>query len=410
MVNRRTLLQASAGLIVGSALTGCSNRAGNVLRVLLIEGAVPSVVLNQFQRQADTPVKFQTVDQVQTAFQTLQRWQQPEIENPWNRFMPWRQADGPAATDDLVSLADYWLTEAIAQELIEPMAIPPATLDLLPTKWQAFGRRDRTGQIDPNGELWSVPYKLQSLVVIYRHSQFSAQSDAKQPFSSWQDLLASDLRLGIALPSHPNIIISLLRKLQTGSFNPISPENSANPAISNQPLLQSERKQLEGQEEQLQAQLAASFTELAPQVKLYDSNTALKALINEDVKAAVVWSGDAAVALKRYRDLRSVVPDEGSLLSADMWVQPKGTALSEAAEDWISFCWQQGPATELSIAPKGISPIFLATDQQIPEAIERTQLSLQALQNSELLLPLSESTKGAYADFWQQLTAENRLE
>ena len=392
MINRRTLLQGSAGLIVSSALLGCSTKAEDALRILLLEGAVPSVVLNQFQRQTDTPVRFQTVAQVQAAFQTLQKWQQPDVENAWSKFIPWQQTEAPAVTDNLVSLADYWLIEAIAQDLIEPLSIPAATLDLLPAKWQAFGRRDRTGKIDPNGELWSVPYKLQALTIVYRRSQFPDKSTNEPLFSRWQDLLAPDLSRSIALPSHPNIIISLLQKLQTGSFNPVSTDNPAN----SDRLLS-----------QLNKQLADSFTKLAPQVKTYDSNTALKALINEDVKVVVGWSGDAAVALKRYRDLTSVVPNEGSLLSADMWVQPKGAALSNAAQDWISFCWQQGPAIELSAAPKGISPIFLATDKQLPSSLDRTQLSLRALENSELLVPLSKPMQVAYSDFWQQLTAKN---
>ncbi|EDX84283.1 hypothetical protein S7335_1980 [Synechococcus sp. PCC 7335] len=386
-------MRAGAGLIVSSALAGCSNRAEDVLRILLLEGALPSVVLNQFQRETDTPVNFQTVAQVQTAFQALQKWQQPEVENPWSQFIPWQQTDS-AATDNLVSLADYWLTEAIVQDLIEPLSIPTTSLDLLPSKWQAFGRRDHTGQITSDGELWSVPYKLQPLVVVYRHSQFLAKSrTGKQPFSSWQDLLAPDLSRSIALPSHPRILISLLQKLQTGSFNPVSTDNP----VSSEQLLS-----------QLNDQLAAPFAKLTAQVKTYDSNTALKALINEDVKVVVGWSSDVAVALKRYRDLRAVVPDEGSLLSADMWVQPKGATLTSAAKTWISFCWQQGPATELSTTPKGISPIFLATDKQLPSSLERTQLSLRALQNSELLSPLSQSMRVAYADFWQQLTAKDR--
>ena len=392
MINRRTLLRRSAGLIVSGALVGCSNRDRDVLRILLLEGAVPSVILKQFQQQTDMPVSFQTIAQVQTAFQTLQRRQQPEAENAWNRVLPWQQADA-AATDDLISLADYWLSEAIIQDLIEPLAIPATVLDLLPTKWQAFGRRDRTGQINPEGELWSVPYKLQPLVVVYRRSQFPAKSETdKQPFSNWQDLLAPDLSRSIALPSHPNIIISLLQKLQTGSFNPVSLDSSA----SSDRLLA-----------QLNEQLAAPFTDLTAQVKIFDSSTALKALINEDVKAVVGWSGDVAIALKRYRDLSAVIPEEGSLLSADLWVQPKGTRLSDAAKDWISFCWQQGPATELSTTLKGVSPVFLATDQQLPSSLERTQLSLRALQNSELLLPLTQSMQVAYADFWQQLIAKN---
>ncbi len=302
--------------------------------------------------------------------------------------MPWRQSNARAASSDLVSLGDYWLTEAIAQNLIEPLTLTAETLNLLPARWQAFGRRDRTAQITSSEQLWGVPYKLQTLVVVYRQSQFPIQSGQKQPFSSWQDLLAPNLYQSIALPSHPNIVIGLLQKLQTDSFNPDASADETERSLT-----------------QLEQQLARSFDKLAPQVKTYNSNTSLKALINEDVKAVVTWSSDVDTALKRYQDLRVAIPDEGSLLSMDMWVQPKGTLLSSAAESWVSFCWQTEPATELSITQKGISPIFLATDRQIPEALTRAQPALLALQKSELLLPLSQKVQSAYTKFWQQITA-----
>jgi len=387
MIDRRTLLKGSAGLAIGSVLAGCSANAEGTLNLLLLEGAIPSVVLRSFQNQIDTPVKFQTVTQVQTAFQTLQRWQQPEATDAWERFMPWRQSNARAASSNLVSLGDYWLTEAITQNLIEPLTLTAETLNLLPDRWQAFGRRDRNAQINSSEQLWGVPYKLQTLVVVYRQSQFPTQSGQK-PFSSWQDLLAPNLYQNIALPSHPNIIIGLLQKLQTNSFNP-----DTSVAETEQSLAQ------------LEQQLAASFDKLAPQVKTYDSSTALKALINEDVKAVVAWSGDVDTALKRYQDLRVAIPDEGSLLSMDMWVQPKGTLLSNAAEAWVSFCWQTEPATELSITQKGISPVFLAADSQIPETLTKAQPALSALRKSELLFPLSKSVQSAYTKFWQQITA-----
>ncbi|MGB3787993.1 MAG: extracellular solute-binding protein [Phormidesmis sp.] len=392
MIDRRGLLRGSVGIAVGSLLAGCGANAADALIVLLLEGAMPSVVLKKFQQQSDTPVKFRTAAQVQTVFQTLQRWQQPEVADSWRRFTPWRQQDQPTTVDNLVSLGDYWLESAIAQDLIQPLSIPATTLELLPEKWQAFGRRDRAGKIDPAGELWAVPYKLQPLAIVYRHSQFSAAAESeKQPFSSWQDLLAPGLKESIALPSHPNIILSLLQKLRTGSFNPTDADSAA------------KTDQLVAR---LNRQLATSFAELKAQVKTYDSDTALKALINEDVKVVVGWAGDVAIALKRYQDLRVAVPDEGSLLSADMWVQPKGTVLSDTAKAWIAFCWQQGPATELSIAQTGISPIFLAEEATIPDALEETQLSLQALKRSELLLPFSQTVQTAYMDFWQELASK----
>lgn len=389
MINRRTLLFGAAGLALGSLLTGCGSAAANALRVTLLEGAVPPEVLKKFRQQAEEPVNFQVASQLETVFQLLQRWQLPP-ETPafsLRRFLPWAQAEAGPAADHLASLGDYWLNGAIAQNLIEPLDLPAETLAKLPVAWQQFVKRDsgREGDDSQATSVWAAPYKVQTLVIVYRQSQFP---QASQPFKAWSDLLQPQLRRQLALPDHPRVVIGLLQKMQTGSFNP-SFEGAADSALT----------------PQLSDSLVESFAQLNQQVRTYDSSTSLKALVNEDITAAVAWSGDVIAALKRYRNLKAVVPAEGSLLSADMWVRPKGAEMSAAAKKWIEFCWQTGPATQISSAGKGLSPIFLSEDDSLPDALENSDLSIAAIQKSEPFLPLPAAMQTAYLDLWQQLRA-----
>jgi putative spermidine/putrescine transport system substrate-binding protein len=297
----------------------------------------------------------------------------------------------------LVSLGDYWLESAIAQNLIAPLEIPAASLEKLPAAWQQFASRDAKGQLEgqvieggvdsqpdqkpaaPKIFLWAAPYQFQSLVIIY-HQRLS--SGDHPPFTSWRDLLQPSLRQSIALPSHPRLVIAIAQKIQSGRFNPVLEGSNSGPALD--------------------AALVDTFNQLNLQVKTYDSNNSIKALINEDVKAVVGWSGDAVAASKRYRDLRIVVPEEGSLLSAEMWVRPKGADMSAAAQQWIDFCWQSGPATEISLSKRGLSPIFLQKDIRLPETLANGLLSAAAIENSEPLLPIPVALQAAYLQQWQQ--------
>ncbi|MEO0649022.1 MAG: extracellular solute-binding protein, partial [Cyanobacteria bacterium J06650_10] len=239
-----------------------------------------------------------------------------------------------------------------------------------------------------------------SLVIVYR------QRTDHPAFETWADLLDPALKGKIALPDHPNVVLGLLQKMQTGSFNSRFDSLANNSqADSNTSTTQLTSKLTNKLTEQLSTQLAAPFAELNQQVRTYDSRTALKALVNEDLQAIVTWSGDVVTALQRYRSLRAIVPDEGSLLSADMWVRPKGASLNEAARAWIDFCWQTGPATQLSVSGAGISPTFL-TEQALPETIAGGYLSRVAMQNSEPLLPLPEAMQAAYFALWQQLRSQ----
>lgn len=412
MMNRRTLLLGTTGLVAGSVLTGC-NRAANPLQVELLAGAIPPEVLNEFKKTTQFPVKVQTLGQMQVTFQQLQRWQQtPDKPPSWIRW-PWQQASRPLTESQrLVSLGDYWLKQAIAQDLIEPMPLPEALLAPLPNQWQQFVTRDADGQLPigeaPTNSLWAAPYKVQSLVIVYRQSQVPqlnkalGRPESAVPFQQWRDLLNPVLRGRTALPNHPNLVIGLLQKLQTDRFNAVF-DVSASRTSSVAALTQ-----------RLRSQLGDAFAELNQQVRTYDSTTALKALVNEDVQVVVTWSGDVQLALQRYRDLRVAMPEDGSLLSADMWVQPKGTELSEAAKAWIAFCWQVGPATQISVAGEGLSPIFLSesvldgTSEQVsfPEALSSRRKMAEVMQRSELLRPLPDAMQAAYFSLWEQLRTE----
>ncbi|NJM99071.1 MAG: hypothetical protein HC800_19735 [Phormidesmis sp. RL_2_1] len=230
MINRRKLLFGTATLALSNVLTGCRSAASNALNVMLLEGAVPPEVLQTFRKQTAEPVNFQSVGQMSSLFQQLQRWQQPPAPQgvSFDRFLPWRQPETVPKPDHLLSLGDYWLTSAIAQNLLAPLELPADTLTKLPLPWQQFIRRQPSGQpINPSradassasaDAIWAAPYKLQALVIVYRQSQFPQASSAHPPIKTWIDLLQPDLREQIALPDHPRIVLGILQKSKVATL------------------------------------------------------------------------------------------------------------------------------------------------------------------------------------------------
>ncbi len=399
MINRRTLLLGTAGIALTSWLSGCRQTAANALKITLLEGSIPSQVLQKFQKQADSPVSFQMGAQIEGIFQQLQRWQKAPEPSAFSlrRLLPWAKAEVVLKPDNLVSLGDYWLESAIAQKLIAPLELPPDSLEKLPATWQRFASRDEKGQLEgqagivpsassqpppaaPKLSLWAAPYQVQSLVIVYNQRLLS---DDTPPFKSWRDLLQPSLRASIALPNHPRLVIALAQKIQSGQFNAVLESADGGPVI--------------------EPAIVDILQQLNEQVKTYDSENSLKALVNEDVKAIVGWSGDAVAASRRYQDLRIVVPEEGSLWSAEMWVRPQGADMSAAAQQWIDFCWQTGPATQISISNRGLSPTFIQKEVSLPKTLEKGLLSATTIQNSEPLLPIPITLQTAYWEKWQQL-------
>ena len=393
MVSRRRFISGTAGLAFASLLSGCSGASEETLKVSILQDSVPSEVLQNFRGQLESPVDFQLVSQIRTLFQQLQQWQKaPESSGfSLDALLPWVNAEDAQRPDNLVSLGDYWLESVIAQDLISPLTLPTQTLDKLPQSWQQFVTRSDNGQIadtsassaTSSAPFWAAPYKVQTLVIVYRQSAYPDASRDNSPFTSWQDLLQPNLREQVALPEHPRLVLGLIQKLRSDSFN--LPVESADNI------------------RELARQLTEPFTELNAQVKTYDSTNSLKSLINKDVQVAVAWSGEVSSALRRYQDLRVAVPQEGSLLSADLWVQPKGVKITDAAIQWIDFCWQRNPATQISVSGRGISPVFLTADAELPSALSETIVPLSTAQVSEPLLPIPADQQAAYFELWQQL-------
>ncbi|XP_021889908.1 uncharacterized protein LOC110808652 [Carica papaya] len=65
-----------------------------------------------------------------------------------------------------------------------------------------------------------------------------------------------------------------------------------------------------------------NLTLLRKQVRLFDSQHYLKALIVGDVWVAVGWSSDVLPVAKRMSNVAVVVPKSGASLWADLWVCP----------------------------------------------------------------------------------------
>ncbi|NJO53272.1 MAG: polyamine ABC transporter substrate-binding protein, partial [Leptolyngbyaceae cyanobacterium RM2_2_4] len=116
--------------------------------------------------------------QLSDLYELLQTWKQAEGEADrpgWREQIPFlSQNRQPENIADLVTLGDYWLASAIRQELIQPLQLEDLPeWEKLPDRWQDLVRRDRQGQLDPEGELSGCPYRLGPVPCIaYRVEEF----------------------------------------------------------------------------------------------------------------------------------------------------------------------------------------------------------------------------------------------
>ena len=398
-MNRRSLLLGAGFVALGRLLTACSGSGRSVLRIRLLEDSIPPQILREFRRQVEQPANFEfsSEEQLSRLFKLLQTWRDPvEKTSGWSKSIPtgWFQSlpmSGTLSTiqADLVTLGDYWMADAIQQQLIQPMDLSQLKgWSHLPTLWKRLVTRDRQGRLDPQGDCWGAPYRWGSLMAVYRERPFKSLD--WRP-ANWSDLWRPELKQKISLPDHPRIVIGLALKALGHSCN--------KPDLASVP------------------DLAAKLAALQQQVKFYSSDAYLQPLINEDTWLAVGWSTDILPTMKRYRQLKAVIPDKGTMLTADVWVQPaadespvQDNAISTESnsvnliQQWIDFCWRPHVATQLSVSSQGASPIFTEiAPTELPKALQNSPLLLPKVETfrlSEFLEPLSEDISRDYLNLW----------
>ncbi len=393
MMNRRSFLTGSVGLTLGNLLAGCTGQNHPGLNVQMLNGSIPPQVLSEFRkylRQSSNPAKvnFSPESQIQTLFSLLQTWKQQSREkNPstssfWD-WIPFLGNSQRRTIPDLVTLGDYWLSQAIRQKLIQPLQ--PAKLNgwksLVQAPWQLLVTRDSQGQPDPKGEVWAAPYRFGSTVIAYRQDIFKEKG--LQPPEDWNDLWRPELKRQISLLDQPREVIGLVLKSLGASYN--TSELGSVPEL----------------ESKLQA--------LQSQVKLYSSDAYLQPLLLGDTWLAVGWSTDVLPMMQRSQAIAAIIPKSGTALWADLWVRPaqSTTAIPPLVWEWINFCWQPEIAAQLSLLSKATSPAILQTEPaNLPLALRSSPLLWpkdETLEASEFLYPLPESKITEYQQVWKRL-------
>ncbi|HEY9816945.1 MAG TPA: extracellular solute-binding protein [Candidatus Obscuribacterales bacterium] len=359
-LTRREFLWGSAALAL--QLAGCGGQERSPLVVALLENSVPTELIQEFTRRIGrgTKLDFEPIEQLQDTFRRLQTL----------------EANSPNIPD-WMTLGDAWLAAAIQQDLIRPIA-NLETLDAwaqLPPQWQALVRRDRQGAPQPEGDIWAAPYRWGSLVLVY---SVAAMEKLNWVPSQWEDLWRPDLQGRISVPDSARVVIGLILKQLGQSANQVSLDEAA---------------------------VADRLAALHQQMRFYSSDAYLEPLLRDDTWLAVGWSTDVLPFIQRDRRLKAVIPDAGTLLFADLWVQPRNAPTpGEMAMEWIEFCWQPDIAERITTLSLSTSPQLQPSDPDAIASVVDTSPLLwpgeAVIERSEWLAPLPEEAIATYRDLW----------
>ncbi len=404
-MKRRSFIVGASALALGQLVSGCNRQQQVSLNVQLLKGSIPPQMLNEFRKGLKPPTKL-NIDleqQLNVLFERLKTWKQQagkeDTHQGWS--IPFIGKKTPAIAN-LVTLGDSWLELAIQQNLIQQLNVEELEgWKKLPPRWQEIVRRDRSGQIKKDGQVWGAPYRWGTTVIAYHRDKFKELGWTPK---DWSDLWRPQLRDRISLLDQPREVIGLTLKKLGHSYNPTKEDWS---------------KVLPKLKEELGA--------LHQQVKYYSSNKYLEPLIMGDTWLALGWSTDVLALRESYPYINAVVPLSGTALWADVWVQPAsfpansnavGTsadvtpsadanANTSLTKRWIDFCWQPQSAKEISVLSNGVSPMFAGISaENLPQDLPKNRLLLlnsSVLDKSEFLKPLPKDLSKEYETLWSQI-------
>ncbi|WP_008313866.1 extracellular solute-binding protein [Leptolyngbya sp. PCC 6406] len=389
-MRRRTLLTGMVA--VAAAQAACQRTPTQRLRASILKDSLPPQLVQDFQRTQSQSLGFKSEVQGNLAdlYRQLQRLQtgipSPRIRLPWTEPPDQR-------VPNWVSLGNDWLAGAIQQKLIQPFGVADLPhWPALSERWHTLVTRDIQGFPAANGSVWAAPYRWGALVMLYNRAPFEALGWQPQ---SWTDLWRSELAGRVILPRHPRLLLGIILKSLEESANHPDPTQVA----------------------ELGARMAAMAgakpnpAGTSPALTFADTHY-IEPLIRGEAWVAVGWSTEIRPVLEGYRQLAAVVPEPGTLLSADLWVHPapqQGARmpLSAPEQAWIDYWWQENTALPLTLFSQGLAPQLLdGTIGDLTPDFSAAQLLLpegEIMANSEFLLPLAADSLAQYERLWQQL-------
>jgi putative spermidine/putrescine transport system substrate-binding protein len=388
-MNRRSFLTTLTSLTLGSGLTSCQDGSQQVLRLLALKGSIPSQLLSEFSKfiqPTSARVELVAEGQFKEIVTQLQEWQKTGKAEAKGFKVPLvPQTKSPDYIPNLVSLGDAWLSTAIGEKSIQP--IDPRNLpswNKLEPRWREVAQRDEKGVYNSNGQIWGVPYRWGTTVILYRRDKF-VENNIPLP-TDWKDLWNPQLKQRISLLDRSREVIGLTLKKLGSSYN------TAN-------LSQTK-------------ELKSDLEKLHQQVKFYSSDNYLQPLIMGDTWVAVAWSSDAIDLIQRNPNMGAIVPHSGTALFTDLWVQPASSTKQSAertklTNQWIDYCLQPRVINQISLLTSSGSPLLTSMNpSEIIPDIRGNSLVLppkDILDKSEFIYPLSQSSQIEYDRIWREI-------
>jgi spermidine/putrescine transport system substrate-binding protein len=305
-----------------------------------------SVIFDGFEHEYGVKVIFETYEGQEQAIENLKAGQVYDVVIMENQFIPHLVDAGLLAPLDFSNLLNF---KNISPNFYD-LAHDPGNQHTVPFSWGTTGIVVRTDLIE-------------------------------EPVTRWSDLWDARYAGHIVLwKSTPRFTIGMALNLLGYSVN------SEDPA-------------------ELEAALA-KLLELKPHaIWLNEEETSAPWLVSGEAVMALGWAYDVWLAQEENDNIDYVLPEEGTILWGDNFVIPANSPNQYTAEVFLNYVLRPEIAAEIINATYYPMPNEPASPYIDPELLNDPVVfpPQEALQNAEIIMPLSPEGQTLYDDIWNRL-------
>lgn len=345
---KKRLLLLPGMLAVLFLFAGCGRDDPNTLTVLNYGKYIEPKVLDMFEAETGIKVEYE------------------EYITPENMYTKYKAG---AIDYDLICTSDYMIEKLIGED--EVLELDYSQIPLVENLDNSYFEFSKS--FDPENK-YTLPYFFGTVGILYNREMVD-----ESKVNSWKILWDESYAGKIIMADSVRDSFMVAEKLLGYSLNTTDDDKlrkAQNLLIEQKPLVYS-----------------------------YLVDEAQDEMIAENAAMAVVYSGEAGLALEYNDNLAFSVPDEGSNMWIDSWFMPKSAKHIENAEKFLNFLCRE------DIAALNFDYVYYATpntkvkDSLDEELQENTTVfpPQETLNNCEVLKSLDDEAAMRYNLYWKEI-------
>ncbi|GGI79010.1 ABC transporter substrate-binding protein [Legionella impletisoli] len=320
--------------------------AAKVVNVYVWGGEIPKSVIHQFEKATGIKVNFSTYDSNETMYAKLKA--------------------SKRTVYDVIMPSGYFVERMRKQGMLTKLN--QSKLPLLDNLTPAFNK----SAYDP-GNQFSVPINWGATGIFYNNHWINESP------SSWRDLWAKRWREQLLLLDDSREIFSI--GLMSLGYQP----NDTDPTHIKEAF--------------------EFLLKLAPNVKMFASDSVQAIIIDGDAKAGTAWNGDAYKANQENKAIEFVYPKEGFVIWVDCLAIPKNPPHLDEAYEFINFILKPEVAAEIALR-EGHAITNAKGKALLPEAMQHNPVIYppeRVLKRGFVQRDVGDQVIALYNQYWEKL-------